>query len=235
MADPLSVVAASIGVLGLTLQTTGVTYNLVKSLKYPEKTHKQLIEVLIDLQVVLNKAGDTYLTDQLKPSPTSNLLARQLNDINRLLVKLLPKLRKDQTFSRVRLLFESRSLDAQISRLRRSVALLHDTVGVVTLGHIAEAKLSEPEFFYMRLTNYISENLMRQNEELSKLLAKFPLALQGDPQRSRHGSRTKTDVQEVFEIQDLDNLEQSEVIINQLSPIDFESKHLYHVSPNAQK
>ncbi len=147
MADPLSVVASSIGVLGLTLQTTGVTYDLVKSLRYPEKTHKQLMEVLIDLQVVLKRAGDTYLSDQLKPSPASDMLARQLNDLNKLLVKLLPRLRKDQNFSRVRLLFESRSLDAQIKRLRQGVSLLHETVGVVTLGQIAEVKLSCKESF----------------------------------------------------------------------------------------
>lgn len=132
MADPLSIVASSISVLSLCMQAYQNAFNLVEAVKFPEKTHEELLHVLGDLRVVLATSEGAFSTQQPYTSVAFNRVSRILYDVNQELTNLMPKLKKERGASRLRrVLFENRSLDVNIRRLRDLVSTLRTSVEAI--------------------------------------------------------------------------------------------------------
>jgi hypothetical protein len=120
----------SISLSSLCLQATQTTFSLVEGMKSPDPSHKDLLQVLADLRVLLRATESVFVTSNTT-SPASSSLFLQINEISQILVALVPKLRKDKKSTRFRILTKSRNLDVNIKDLRHRVEELRSTVEAI--------------------------------------------------------------------------------------------------------
>lgn len=128
----------SISLSSLCLQATQTTFSLVEGMKNPDQSHKDLLQVLADLRILLRATESVFVASNTS-SPASSSLFLQINDISQNLVALVPKLRKDRKSTRFRILTKSRNLDGNIKDLQHQVDKLRTTVEAI--GVLSELNL----------------------------------------------------------------------------------------------